>query len=82
VHAVHLPPRHFWRVALLATLLAFLLALASTDLGTLEFSFSGGSDSVPAASPAEPAATTTTTAPERPMWLTDPLSPPLIGTTR
>jgi hypothetical protein len=83
MHALQLPPRHLWRVTLLAAPLALaFMALLAAPIGP------GASDSgsVRQAGPARPALTTapparTTTAVRpllapRPSWLANPLAPP------
>jgi hypothetical protein len=73
MHALHLPPRHLWRAAALALVLAFAMALMATDLNRLDFSLStGGGSSAEVTTP--PAGT--------PSWVRDPLSPPTVALTR
>jgi hypothetical protein len=70
VHALHLPPRHLWRIGLLALgltlallVIAAILAPTVADLST-------------------PSVTTTDTAvsaaPSTPAWVSDPLAPPSL----
>ena len=74
MHALPWPPRHFWRLGLLALgltlavlVIAAALAPAITDLST------------PSATTAE---TTAGSAPPPPTWATDPLAPPSLLRTR
>jgi hypothetical protein len=81
MHALQLPPRHLWRVTLLAALLALaFMALLAPPVGP---GTTGGGSGRQAA-PARPMPTTAPPArtavrpplAPRPSWLADPLAPP------
>ena len=70
MHTLHLPPRHLWRMGLLALALTLVLLVVAAVLA-------------PAISDlASPSATTTETtagpAPSPPTWATDPMAPPRL----
>jgi hypothetical protein len=71
MHALHLPHRHLWRVALLGLALAFAMTLV-LQVGRLDIGLPGGS--TPAAAPAPPPPPPPTK-PAKPDWLTNPLAP-------
>jgi len=69
VYALHLPPRHLWKAALLALALALAFVIASEWLAQVDFSFSGGGSA--ASAPVQVAAPPAT-------WATDPMAPPTL----
>ena len=73
MHALHLPPRHLWRAAVLALALAFAMTLMAADLSGLNLTLSGGGGggSEPASQVTVPAGT--------PSWVSDPLTPPTVA---
>jgi hypothetical protein len=73
MHPIDFHPKHPVMLALGIALLALLAALASPpDLATWDFSLGGGeAPSAPAAETPAPQAETA------PVWVTDPLRPPL-----
>jgi hypothetical protein len=71
MHALHLPPRHLWRTAALALVLAVLVTLAVTGLSGLQLPSRGDTASAPTVTaPASRPGTQT------PAWVADPLRPP------
>jgi hypothetical protein len=76
MHALHLPPRHLLRGALLALLLAFAFALMAAGLNGAGLSFSDGGGSAVASS-AE-----VSTPPGPPAWVASPLTPPTAELSR
>jgi hypothetical protein len=80
MHALQLPPRHLWRVTLLAALLALaFMALLAPPVGP----GTSGGGSIRQGAPAQPALTApparTAVRPPlapRPTWLANPLAPP------
>ena len=81
MHALQLPPRHLWRVTLLAALVALaFMALLAPPVGP----GTSGGGSARQATAARPTLTTAPPAPTavrpplapRPSWLADPLAPP------
>jgi hypothetical protein len=72
MHALNLPPRHTWRVALLALLLAFAMTLF-VQIGRLDLALSGGGSAPAAAAPAPSAPARAPSG--RPDWASRPLAP-------
>jgi hypothetical protein len=70
MHVVHLPPRHLWRMGLVALLLAFAMLFAIEALSGVELPTLTSDSSTPAQAPAAPS--------EPPAWLVDPLRPVTI----
>lgn len=71
MHALHLPPRHVWRVTALAALLAVLItAVLAVPASELVVDSGSSTTSVEASTPpSQPLVDT------RPSWASDPLSP-------
>jgi hypothetical protein len=76
MHALHPPPGHLLRAALLALLLAFAFALMAAGLNGAGMSLSGDGGSAVASS-AEVKAP-----PGPPVWVTSPLTPPTAELAR
>jgi hypothetical protein len=76
MHALHLPPRHLWRMGLIALALTLAVvvvgALVAPTLADLAAPSSTRTDT----------AVSTTSAPSAPAWVTDPMAPPSLLRTR
>jgi hypothetical protein len=78
MHALHLPPRHIWRVTLLAALLALLFtALLAVPIGDLR---SGRGSDVSSTTPqAVATAPSTGHRTDKPAWIANPVAPPTLA---
>ncbi len=77
MHAPHFHPTHPFALGLLLLMFALVaMATAAPDLGTLDLSLGGGTDTAPAATQ-DPAPT------QAPAWTSDPMVTPLeqLGAT-
>jgi hypothetical protein len=80
MHALHLPPRHLWRTALLALLLTIAIMAAGIGLSGIELGSTGGGGGEATATGTGSAVVDTSGVDrEGARWATSPLTPPAIA---
>jgi hypothetical protein len=79
MHALQLPPRYFWRTALLALLLALAMVFVAGELSSVQLPSIGESSNTDSVTTQAPVGGASENAPA---WVADPLRPPTFELAR